>query len=308
MKPRPPQPDWPVVLTEWNVISALRTAGLPPSLAGTVDIPAALVSEVSAYLRFRTLEFRELEAEAHGVAAAEAVFAATCGSAYDRSHKARESAQRSYLIAFGQRDRAAGELAVDGQCVTTLRGRMLHAEDRLAIVRRQAEPAARAAQLQAIRSYWIALARQRIPEDIFKDAPRGSAIAAMPRLFPTWWGWFVQKLVESYDRSDPAYARLLQELPRLRAEAGRPKQVLVFSALVRQWREAHAERYGLLRDVHYPVIEQRAWVKVGIVEKWFEAHARGYKRDSDVREAAARRLYAALAETPPELSQAYWNN
>ena len=118
----------------------------------------------------------------------------------------------------------------------------------------------------------------------------------------------MQKLGNSYARCDPAYARLLQELPCLRAQAEQPRQVFVFTALVRQWRETNAERFGLLNDIHYPVVEQRAWAKYLTVQAWFDARARGYKHDLGVRLSAAERLYEALDKSPPDPRQLYWNN
>jgi len=286
----------------------LEAAGFPESLGHTDEVRAAFVSEVCTHLRARTLEIPEAKAEEHGWTAAEQVVAQTFGSEYHQTQKAQESSRDDYFKALRQWKAAAGELTVETPELIAREARMRRDEERLEELRREAEPAAGAARRRAMRTYWCANASRRIPEDIFMDAPSGGAIADLPWRFPTWWGGFVQKLGHFYTRCDPAYARLLQELPHLRAQAERPRQVFVFSALVRQWREANAERFGLLNDIHYPVVEQRAWAKYVNVQEWFDARARGYKRDPDVRQSAAERLYAALDKSPPDPRQTYWNN
>lgn len=232
---------------------------MPKVFAGSGPICAAFVAEVGAYLRLRTLEFHERQAELCG-AAAVAVGAPTCALAKGSSAES----------ATGSENRAASR--------------------------------------RAMRTYWSTVANNRIPEDIFRDAPSGSAMAELPRLFPTWWALFVRKLGYFFNRCDPTYSRLLEELPRLRAEAVRPRQVLVLSALVQQWREANAERFGLLTDLHYPVIEQRAWAKHAAVTQWFEAQAPGFKTSAEIRAAATAQLYAAFARTTREPPQKFQNN
>ncbi len=56
------------------------------------------------------------------------------------------------------------------------------------------------------------------------------------------------------------------------------------------------------------MLEQRAYEKHRFVTEWFEARAPGYKTDSSVREAAARRLYLKFERGPNEGFQQYWNN
>jgi hypothetical protein len=100
----------------------------------------------------------------------------------------------------------------------------------------------------------------------------------------------------------------LQALPQLQDAAARPGQILTLAGLVEEWREANAERFGLLQEIHFPVIEQRAFAKHRFVTEWFEARAPGYKTDSAVRESATRRLYLRLERGPSEGLQQYWNN
>ena len=287
---------------------ALEAAGFPDSLGRADEVRAAFVSEVCTHLRSRTLEIPEAKAEEHGWTAAERVVAQTFGCEYDQAQSAQESSREDYFKALREWKTVRGDVTVESPELIALGARMVRSQERLEELRRDAEPAAGSARRSAMRAYWFDNASRRIPEDIFMDAPRDGAIADLPWRFPTWWGGFVQKLGHFYARCDPAYARLLQELPRLREQAEQPRQVYVFSAIVRQWRETNAERFGLLNDIHYPVVEQRAWAKYFTVQEWFDARARGYKHDFDVRQSAAERLYDALEKSPPDPRQTYWNN
>ena len=121
--------------------------------------------------------------------------------------------------------------------------------------------------------------------------------------FDIWWALFLHSLRGVLRETNPSYARLLQALPPLRADAARPGQKFVLTALVQQWRAANAARFGLLKDIHFPVVEQRAFVKHRQVQDWFGHHAPGYNH-----EAATAALYAVLGRTPPAQQQAYWNN
>jgi hypothetical protein len=64
----------------------------------------------------------------------------------------------------------------------------------------------------------------------------------------------------------------------------------------------------LLKDVHFPVLEQRSFQKHRMVEQWFEQRAPGYRSDPAVREGAAQRLYSRMECIPPERPQLYWRN
>lgn len=158
------------------------------------------------------------------------------------------------------------------------------------------------AWLHALRA-WHQVLSCRLPEGFFAHAPETGAIAAMRARFDIWWALFLHSLRSVLRETNPSYARLLQALPQLRADASRPGQKFVLTALVQQWREANAARFGLLKDIHFPVVEQRAFVKHRQVQDWFAHHAPGYNA-----EAATSALYAALGRTPPAQQQAYWNN
>jgi hypothetical protein len=311
LKPRPAQPDWPEVLTDWCAIRALVQSGMPPILQNSGEVQAAFVAEVSAYLRFRALHQREAQVAALLEAATGTADKATVGSPYREVSGAVEATHGTFT---GHRTRCLHESRVTagtadheehsaGVCV-----RLPKRERQFDAYPRRLEPAARSARRRAAESYWAAVAQCRIPEDFFRDAPRDSALAEMPNHCATWWGLFVRWLGRVVARSNPAYCRLLQVLPQLQADAARPGQILTLAGLVEEWREANAERFGLLQEIHFPVLEQRAFAKHRFVTKWFEARAPGYKTDSIFREAAARRLYLRFERGSSEGFQNYWNN
>ena len=108
------------------------------------------------------------------------------------------------------------------------------------------------------------------------------------------------------DESQLAPSVAAAALGNLRAR--RPDQKYVLTALVQEWREANAERFGLLKDIHFPVLQQRAGLKLRSVDAWFERHATGFKDDEAVRKAAAQALGRILvSDQPPDLP-AYGNN
>lgn len=311
MKPRPAQPNWPEVLTDWCAIRALEQAGVPVILQNAGEVQAAFVAEVSAYLRFRALHLLEAQAEACLDAATEAAFVDVCGPVYRSEREAFETIQEAYLKTLVRTLRESrGPLGrtVRAESVTRLRVELQECERQLDAHRRRAEPAVRLARRRAAQAHWAAVAQCRIPENFFGDAPRHSVLAAMPLRCATWWGLYVRWLGRVVARSNPSYCRLLEALPQLQAEAARPGQILTLAGLVQEWREANAERFGLLQNIHFPVLEQRAFVKHAFVTAWFEGRAPGYKTDPAVREAAARRLHLRLERGPREQFQRYWNN
>jgi hypothetical protein len=311
LKPRPAQPDWPEVLTDWCAIRALEQAGVPIILQNAGEVQAAFISEVSAYLRFRALHLREAHAEACFDAVAETTLSEMGGPAYRAARGAFEATQGAFLKALVRARYESGDPVCDtleSEDATRLRSKLQECERELSLRRRRVEPSVRLARRRAAQTYWAAVAQCRMPEDFFRDAPRNSMLAEMPFHCATWWGLYVCWLGRVVARSNPAYCRLLQALPQLQAEAARPGQILTLAGLVQEWREANAERFGLLRDIHFPVLEQRAFVKHVFVNEWFEARAPRYKTDLAVREAAARRLYLRLERGPRECLQPYWNN
>lgn len=304
MKPRPPQPNWPEALTQWAVIEALRAAGWPDGLELSGAAKAAFVSEVSAYLRFRTIEFRELEAEARMAASSESAVEHVGRSDH---WLARDSAETAEVAGYdsptqahtrGQRDAAL-------QCLS-IRFRQ-HSTTQVD-VRQPAKAAPAGSAHAAAVTYWQAVARCRIPEGLFADAPPDGAISNLRAHRDLWWALFLQSLRTAFKRSDPAYCRLLEALPALREAATKPGQKFVLTALVQEWRQTHGARVGLLKDVHFPVIEQRAWAKHRRVSAWFDEHAPGYPSDAATRERAAHSLRLELARMLRERRPIYGNN
>ena len=303
MKPRPAEPYWPKVLTDWCVIQALGKAGWPQRLGGHGELQAAFVSEVSWYLRFRALHLRELEAENLIFRTTESVYAEMGGSAYAAAKQQTEAAQSEFLSALGRSTRnSIGVLQIVGES-KRLHERMHLRAQNLDACRRPLATIALSAAHQAATTYWRQVSSCRLPEGFFAHAPVAGAIAAMRGRFDIWWALFLHSLRGVLRETNPSYARLLQALPPLRADAARPGQKFVLTALVQQWRAANAARFGLLKDIHFPVVEQRAFVKHRQVQDWFGHHAPGYNH-----EAATAALYAVLGRTPPAQQQAYWNN
>lgn len=299
------------MLTDWCSIRALEQSGAPLILQNSGEVQAAFVAEVSAYLRFRALHERETQAAALLEAATEAAHRDAVGAAYREVWGAFETTQGAHprSLTRPEHETRGPAGSIDrAERSEVLRERLQEGEGQLDACRRRAEPTVRIARRRAAETYWAAVAQCRIPEDFFKNAPRNSVLAEMPGHCATWWGLFVRWLGRVVARSNPSYCRLLQVLPQLQAEAARPGQILTLAGLVHEWREANAERFGLLQEIHFPVLEQRAYEKHRFVTEWFEASAPSYKTDSAVREAAARRLYLRLERCPSEGGQLYWNN
>lgn len=298
LKLRLAQPHWPEVLTDWCVIRALAAAGWPEPLGSSGGAQAAFVSEVSSYLRLRAIDLREAEAETRIIAAIEGVYRRTGGAAYLAAKDTLEATRGGYSIAFVRAADRTASLAVE----------LRHCEHRLDEFRRPVMAEARRAARIAAENYWNAVAACRVPEGFFANVPARGAIAHMRARFDLWWMLFLRSLRSILRETNPSYCRLLQALPTLRKESTRPGQKFVLGALVRDWREANAERFGLLKDIHFPVLEQRSFVKFDTVNAWFDHHAPGYKRDEGVREAAVRALYDGLGRVLSEPHEVRWDN
>lgn len=306
MPQRPPQPYWPEVLTDWCVIRALEQAGCPSLLKESGELQAAFVAEVSAYVRLQALALREVQAESRLIEVAEATCERIGGAAYCAAKDAVENARSAYFVAYARA--AASNSPSDEESPGPLQTQLQHCETELASHRRRAQPAVRLAQREAAEAFWNRVEVCRVPDDFFADVRPDSVLAILPFRHATWWGLFVSCLRHLLGRSNPAYSHLLAALPQLRAEAGRPNQILVLSAVVQEWRETNGERLGLLKDVHFPVLEQRSMVKLSEVEQWFEERAPGYRSDPAVRAAAAERLCRQVQRAAGERFQRYWNN
>ncbi|MBL9210902.1 MAG: hypothetical protein JNL92_10575 [Opitutaceae bacterium] len=301
MKPRLVQPHWPEVLTDWCVIRALKAAGWPVELAQYSGAQAAFVSEVSAYVRFRALDLRELEVEARVSAAVERVYELAGGHPYRLAKSEFTAVQSGFLMALGRTHNST-------ESPDRLRAELSRCEAHLDDLRRPVTREARIAGRLTAERYWQTVAACRVPEGFFVRVPARSAIAQMRARFDLWWELSLRSLRRVLQETNPSYCRLLQALPAIRAESARPGQKFVLAALVHDWREAHAERFGLFKDIHFPVLEQRAFAKFDEVNAWFDHEAPGYKRDDAVRETAVRALYGGLADVTSDYRPVHWDN
>ena len=297
------QPDWPQVLAEWSVIRALdEKAGWPEPLKESPTAKAAFVAEAASYVRLRALDWREAEAEARVLSAIDSIYEQHLGAEY-------------WLIKAGDAEfwiddapSAPGAVPsrnfVSAEHCTVLTSHATEPDDNQLGVAFKAWQAGRRVAMD----YWRDVAACRVPEGFFAEASADGAIPIMRARFDLWWALFVRALRTVLGEANPSYARMLQALPRLRADARRPDQKYVLTALVQEWREANAERYGLLKDIHFPVLQQRAGLKLRSVNAWFERHAMGFKDDEAVRDAAAQALGRILVSAQPPDLPAYGNN
>lgn len=303
MHPPSTQPDWPQVLAEWSVIRALdEKAGWPEPLTESPAAKAAFVAEAASYVRLRALDWREAEAEARVLSAIDSVYEQHLGAEY-------------WLIKAGDAEfwiddapSAPGAVPsrnfVAAEHCTVLTSHATEPDDSQLGVAYKAWRAGRRVAVE----YWRDVAACRVPEGFFAEAPVDGALAIMRARFDLWWALFVRALRTVLGEANPSYARMLQALPRLRADARRPDQKYVLTALVQEWREANAERYGLLQDIHFPVLQRRAEGKLRTVDSWFERHAPGFKNDAVARDTAARALGQILTSTQFSDLPIYGNN
>ncbi len=259
---------------------------------------AAFVLEASAYLRLHALALREAEVQTRMAVAAEAAFEQVGESFYAHPRDAFEKAQTNCLLGIAQAARSPAKTPAQNpnpvgpqlaQCWLEL--------DRL---RRRAEPTARQARRRVAEDYWAQVGGCRLPEDFFASAQPGGVLARLPQRLPIWWGRFVQALHDVLQRTNPSYCRIMEQLPQLRRDAARPGQRFVLSALVENWRQENAERFGLFEEIHFPMLERRSLQKLAAVAAWFDARVPGFKSDPSIRERARRQLYERLGCVAPD--------
>jgi len=241
------------------------------------------------------------------LSAIEAVHERSGGTAYCSVKEQFEARQTDFLVALGRNRHAVTRLP-KVQTTQHLQLQLRKCEMELTAYRHPAAAAAQEVAGQTATAYWHAITASRVREGFFADVPVNGAIAGMRARFDLWWAVFVRSLGHVLRQANLSYARLLEALPQLRAAAARPGQKFVLTALVQEWREENGARFGLLKDVHFPVLEKRALGKCQEVEAWFDHHAPGYKCDPAVRDAATQALYFALDRMPPEYCQRYGNN
>lgn len=306
MKPRPAQPYWPRVLTDWCAFKAFEAAGCPPCLRGQPELQAALVAEVGDFIRVKALERNEAAAENRMRAAAERVYERLGGEDYCLLRDDARLALGDFSPAIPASEKE--ELLAHGSGETWMCDYWHSCEQEVTLLRFQLEPEARQARREAAKSYWIEANRRRIPDDFFADCDPMSPPSRLSLISPPWWGLFVTCLQRVVAKTNPSTARLLQELPRLRVEATRPGQKKVYGALVDEWREENAETNGLFQPVHFPMLEHRAFEKWHELTAWYAERAEGDMTDTRRREIIRHALCQHLAGFVCQRSESYWKN
>lgn len=269
-------------------------------------LQAAFVSGIGDVVRLNALDRHDAAVEHQMSAAAEDVYERLGGPSYcllrDQIYFARESPMLIHA-SFSGTDGAAIEF--QGEWADEfLEGR----EQELAILRFQFAPEAQAARRAVAERYWAEVHHRRIPDNFFADAAPDSPPARLSVICPPWWGLFVTCLQRVVDKTNPWTARILQELPRLRAEAARPGQKKVYIALVDEWREENAERFGLFKPMHVPMLEHRAFEKWRELEAWFVSRTGEPIHDPQRREEMQQALRQHLAGFVRSRPASYWNN
>ena len=92
---RHPVRSWPHTLTDWCVIRAFKQAGWPGCLRKPPALAAALVTEVSAAIRFQTFSLRNVELIGLQQAAAESACELAGGDAYRATREAAKDAENT---------------------------------------------------------------------------------------------------------------------------------------------------------------------------------------------------------------------
>ena len=269
-----------------------------PAVLTTAEDQAAFVSEVSAYLRFRALAFREADVEARMNLAAKTALEQIGGSVHSNTRDAFETAQTDFPLGNAQASRSSSN--TPARVPNPAGPQLAQATLELDRFRRLAEPAARQARRLAAETYWAEVADCRLPEDFFVSAHPGSVLARLPQRLPIWWGRFVQALHDVLQRTNPSYSRVMEQLPQLRKDAASPGQRFVLSALVENWRQENAERLGLFEEIHFPMLERRSLQKLAAVAAWFDARVPGFKSEPSIRERARWQLYERLGCVAPD--------
>lgn len=160
MNPRIAQPHWPEIFTDWCVIRAFGTTKRTAVLDLNIT-QAALVSEVSAYLRFHALGLREADVETRMAIAAEAAFEQVGESFYAHTRDAFEKAQTDFLLRIAHAARSPGDASVrDSNPASPQLAQCRIELDRL---RRRAQPTAKQARRRAAEKYWAEIAACRLP-------------------------------------------------------------------------------------------------------------------------------------------------
>jgi hypothetical protein len=286
--------SWTQVLTDWGVSRAYQQAAHPPRcFAARPELAAPFVADVSAAIREKQLHRRAVQVALVCQSVTEPAHDRSGGTAYLDLRSAMGTAQDRYLSAY--RTRHASDDGSTSPELNPLRAEMEQHQTAFLTARRRHEPFVQNTRAASARAYWSTLPARGLPDTFFADAAAHTAPARMQRIHPPWWGPFLGRLQHSFEHGHPAEGCLLDALPRLRQDA--KKKTL--AALITEWREENADRWGWYANTHYRMLSLRAAKKAAQVTTWFNARAPGYLTNEAVRLSLHTELADRLAASDP---------
>lgn len=286
--------SWSQILTDWGVSRAyLQTARPPRCLADRPELAAPFVAEMSAAIRAKRLHRQAVQVAVVCQTVREPAYERTGGPGYVAVRSAMESAQDRYFGAYCARHGSSDD--VPASELNRLGSEMERHQAAFHAVRRRHEPFVQETCAASARAYWSTRPVRGIPDTFFADVSPHTAAARMQRIHPPWWGLFFRWLQQSLAHGHLAEGLLLDELPHLRRAAKRK----TLEALITEWREANADRWGWYTNVHYRMLSLRAVKKAGQVTRWFNTRAPGYLASEAVRLALHAELADRLATADP---------
>lgn len=291
--PRAHVQSWPHTLTDWCVIRAFERAGCPGCLRKPPAVAAAFVAEVSKAVRFHTFNLREAELRVLLEAAAESACEFTGGDAYRAIRAAATEAEHEYHLSITRTGHCPERYAWHELCSATV-----------AVHRRQVQAEIANAQRHCIRAYWAEQRQHWLRSNPFAHFRRDHPIQRIAAFTPVWWELFLRCLHAEFSRRDFTQFHLLDALPQLRRQV-RPKKVL--AALVEEWRQTHADEFGLPAQLHYHVLARRAQDRARQTAAWFNARAPGYTSVFTIADSARSRLIEHTAGLPVPAADCWLN-
>ncbi len=286
--------SWSQVLIDWGVSRAyLQTEHAPRCFTAQPELAAAFVAEVGAIILAKQLQHRATEVAIACQSVTEPTHDRVGGTPYLEQRTVMEAAQDRYLAAY--RDDRTTENDSIMLSLQTLRSIMEQHQDRYYSLRRQHEPEVRKNRQQCAHKYWSVRPVRGIPDTFFADVLPHSAVARMQRIHPPWWGMFLGRLQKILIYGHPAEGYLLDELPRLRGKA--TKKTL--EAVITEWQEKNADRWGWYEQTHYLMLALRAAKKATQLTCWFNACAPGYLSSETMQATMRTDLAEHLAAHDP---------
>ena len=306
--PLPPRfSSWTQVLTDWGVIESFKKTEPPRCLASNPALAVPLVAEISAILCLNRLSRHATPLALHCQHVTEPAYNSAGGQQYRDIHAAMEAAQERWVHFRREATRAGNPPSPETH---PLHVEMRRLQSEFLALRRRHESHVQQARSSAARVYWSNSGPCEIPDTFFADLPRDSFASRISRIHPPWWGLFLSNLQKTFSRRHPAKGLLLDELPQLRAAAKRK----TYAALIDEWREAHADRFGWYDREHHRVLLDRTADKATVVTDWFLDRAPGYFDDPTVRQTLQDSLAQRLAQLDPWVDpessdlSAHWRN